>query len=96
MGGKFHLKLNIGGRPIANKYREGKVKDYRTSEGRVVHIPYKGAVESGVRDILGGLRSTCTYVGATSLKELSKRTTFVQVNNGKQYNTMYESFTTGE
>jgi GMP reductase len=79
-----------------NATEKNNVKDYRTSEGRVVHIPYKGAVESGVRDILGGLRSTCTYVGATSLKELSKRTTFVQVNNGKQYNTMYESFTTGE
>ena len=26
MGGKFHLKLNIGKRPIANKYREGKMK----------------------------------------------------------------------
>ena len=26
VGGKFHLKLNIGERPIANKYREGKMK----------------------------------------------------------------------
>lgn len=79
-----------------NAQENNNVKDYRTSEGRVVHIPYKGAVDSGVRDILGGLRSTCTYVGAKSLKELSKRTTFVQVNNGKQFNTVYESFTTGE
>ncbi len=79
-----------------NAQEKNNAKNYRTSEGRVVHIPYKGAVESGVRDILGGLRSTCTYVGAKSLKELSKRTTFIQVNNGKQYNTMYESFTTGE
>ncbi len=26
MGGKFHLRLNIGNRPIANKYCEGKMK----------------------------------------------------------------------
>ena len=81
----------------SNNAQEGNnAKDYRTSEGRVVQVPYKGPVESGVRDILGGLRSTCTYVGAKSLKELSKRTTFVQVNNGKQYNTVYETETIGE
>ena len=76
--------------------KNNDTRDYRTSEGRVVQIPYKGSVDSGIRDILGGLRSTCSYVGAKSLKELSKRTTFVQVNNGKQYNSMYESYTTGE
>ena len=79
-----------------NAQENNNVKDYRTSEGRVVEIPFKGNVNSGIRDILGGLRSTCTYVGATSLKELSKRTTFVQVNNGKQYNTMFEAHTVGE
>ena len=26
LGGKFYLKLNMGSRPIANKYREGNVK----------------------------------------------------------------------
>ena len=66
------------------------------SEGRVVQLPYKGPVGPVVGDILGGLRSTCTYVGAKSLKELSKRTTFVQVNNGKQYNTVFENLTTGD
>ena len=76
--------------------KNNDTRDYRTSEGRVVQIPYKGSVDSGIRDILGGLRSTCSYVGAKSLKELSKRTTFVQVNNGKQYNSMYEGYTTGE
>lgn len=73
----------------------GGRKDYRASEGRVVEIPYLGPVEPVVQDILGGLRSTCTYVGAKSLKELSKRTTFIQVNNGKQFNTVYESSTVG-
>jgi len=65
----------------------GGVAEYRSSEGRTVKIPYRGAVEKTVRDILGGLRSTCTYVGAQNLKQLSKCTTFVRVN--KQYNDVF-------
>ncbi|CAB1427317.1 unnamed protein product [Pleuronectes platessa] len=45
------------------------------SEGRTVEVPYRGDVENTIRDVLGGLRSTCTYVGAAKLKELSRRTT---------------------
>jgi GMP reductase len=59
-----------------NKYSGGVAK-HRAAEGRVVRVPYRGDVEHTVRDILGGIRSACTYVGASSLKELSKRTTFV-------------------
>lgn len=51
---------------------------YRAAEGKLVEIPYKGDVESTVLDILGGLRSACTYVGAPSLQELPLRTTFVR------------------
>lgn len=80
----------------AAQSKNGSIKDYRASEGRVVEVKYKGAVEPIVSDILGGIRSTCTYVGARSLKELSKRTTFVQVNNGKQYNSNFEKYTVGE
>ena len=69
-----------------NKHHGG-VADYRSSEGRTVEIPYKGPVENTVRDILGGLRSTCTYVGASELKHLSKCTTFVRVNN--QFNRVF-------
>lgn len=65
----------------------GGVADYRSSEGRTVEIPYKGPVEATVLDILGGLRSTCTYVGASELKHLSKCTTFVRVNN--QFNNVF-------
>lgn len=57
----------------------GGMADYRASEGKSVKIPYKGGVENTVKDILGGVRSTCTYVGAAKLKELSKRTTFIRV-----------------
>jgi GMP reductase len=58
----------------------GGVAEYRSSEGRTVTVPYKGPVQNTVLDLLGGLRSACTYVGAPSLKQLSKCTTFIRVN----------------
>jgi GMP reductase len=76
----------------ANTKHFGGLKDYRASEGREVLVPYRGAVTNTVQTILGGVRSTCTYVGASTLKQLSKCTTFVRVNN--QFNRTYESTTT--
>lgn len=73
--------------------KHGEIKEYRTSEGHTVKIPYKGAVANTISDILGGLRSTCTYVGAKSLKDLSKCTTFIKVNN--THNRVYEGVTVG-
>lgn len=52
---------------------------FRSSEGKTVEVPYRGNVHDTVKDILGGVRSTCTYVGAEKLKELSRRTTFIRV-----------------
>lgn len=72
----------------------GSVADYRASEGRLVHVPYRGALENTVLDILGGLRSACTYVGAKQLKELTKRTTFIRVS--QQLNEVYSSYQVGE
>lgn len=69
----------------------GSVAEYRASEGRSVNVPYRGPVKNTVLDILGGLRSTCTYVGAQRLKELSKRTTFIRVT--KQLNEVFASYT---
>jgi len=57
----------------------GGVANYRASEGKTVEIPYRGEVSRTMQDILGGLRSACTYVGAGELRELSKRTTFIRV-----------------
>ena len=71
----------------AMEKHHGGVASYRSSEGRTVEIPYKGPVENTVKDILGGLRSTCTYTGASELKHLSKCTTFVRVN--KQFNDVF-------
>merc|ERR550532_3539651 len=63
----------------------GGVAEYRSSEGKTVKVPYRGPVDETVRDILGGVRSACTYVGASELRELPKRTTFIrctqQLNN---------------
>ena len=57
----------------------GGVADYRAAEGKEVLVPDRGDVSATVQEILGGMRSACTYVGARRLKELSKRTTFVRV-----------------
>lgn len=57
----------------------GGVASYRASEGKTVQVPYRGPIAYTIQDILGGVRSTCTYVGAATLKELSKRTTFIRV-----------------
>ena len=65
----------------------GGVANYRSSEGRTVEIPYKGSVESTVLDLLGGIRSTCTYVGAPTLKQLNKCTTFVRCT--QQFNAVF-------
>jgi GMP reductase len=64
----------------AMEKHHGGVAEYRSSEGRTVRVPYKGPIKNTVLDLLGGLRSTCTYVGAESLKQLPKCTTFIRVN----------------
>jgi len=65
----------------ANDKHFGGLKDYRASEGKEVSIPYKGTVANTVQSILGGIRSSCTYIGASKIKDLPKCTTFVRVNN---------------
>ncbi len=69
-----------------NKHHGG-VAEYRSSEGRTVRVPYRGDINKTVLDILGGLRSACTYVGAPTLKQLSKCTTFIRVT--KQFNDIF-------
>ena len=69
---------------IAITKHYGGLSDYRSSEGKKVKLKYRGKIKDTVQNILGGLRSSCTYVGAPSLKQLSKCTTFVRVN--QQFN----------
>jgi GMP reductase len=77
-GKKFKLFYGMSSKTAMDKHAGG-VAEYRASEGKTVKIKYKGNVSETVKDILGGVRSTCTYVGASTLKELSKRTTFIRV-----------------
>ena len=65
----------------------GEKQSHRASEGKTVHVPYRGSIKDTIQDILGGLRSACTYAGAKNLKSLSKCTTFVKVN--RQLNEVY-------
>lgn len=64
---------------VAQK-KYNQMKNYRTSEGRVVEIPYKGRVEHTISDILGGIRSTCAYIGAKNITEMRDKTQFIRVN----------------
>jgi GMP reductase len=71
----------------ANEKHFGGLREYRSSEGRDVLVPYRGAVADTVQDLLGGIRSTCTYAGAKKLKWLSKCTTFVRTD--QQFNAVF-------
>ena len=71
----------------ANTKHFGGLKDYRSSEGREVLVPYRGDVAATVQDLLGGIRSTCTYAGAIRLKHLMRCTTFVRCT--QQFNGVY-------
>jgi GMP reductase len=87
--GKEYMEFYGMSSSTAMKKYTGGVADYRASEGKTVRISYRGRVEETVRDILGGVRSACTYVGAARLKELSRRTTFIRVM--EQENNTYGS-----
>jgi len=85
-GKKFRLFYGMSSQTAMDKHAGG-VAEYRASEGKTVKVPYKGPVAETVKDILGGVRSTCTYVGASELRELSKRTTFIRV--AEQHNEVF-------
>uniref|UniRef100_A0A8C5FXY7 GMP reductase n=1 Tax=Gadus morhua TaxID=8049 RepID=A0A8C5FXY7_GADMO len=85
-GKKYKLFYGMSS-DTAMKKHAGGVAEYRASEGKTVEVPFKGPVEATVRDVLGGVRSSCTYVGAGKLKELSRRTTFIRVT--QQLNTVF-------
>ncbi len=89
-GKKFKRFYGMSSAEAMEKYF-GSVAEYRASEGRSVDVPYRGPVKNTVLDILGGIRSTCTYVGAQRLKELSKRTTFIRVS--QQMNEVFMPYT---
>ena len=79
--GSKYIEFYGSSSETANKKHYGGLSDYRSSEGRSVKIKYRGKIKDTILNILGGVRSSCTYVGAPSLKQLSKCTTFVRVSN---------------
>lgn len=87
-GKEFRLFYGMSSQTAMEKHAGG-VAEYRASEGKTVKVPYKGNVQHTITDILGGIRSTCTYVGASELRELSKRTTFIRVS--EQENRVFNS-----
>ncbi|EBQ6638196.1 MULTISPECIES: GMP reductase [unclassified Salmonella] len=87
-GEKFMLFYGMSSESAMNRHVGGVAK-YRAAEGKTVKLPLRGPVGNTARDILGGLRSACTYVGASRLKELTKRTTFIRVQ--EQENRIFNS-----
>ncbi len=79
-GEKFKLFYGMSSQHAMNVHY-GKMASYRSSEGREIKIKYKGPLETTVLDYLGGIRSTCAYINANSIKQMAKCTTFVQVHN---------------
>ncbi len=77
-GVRFRRFYGMSSKAAMEKYAGG-VATYRAAEGKEVLVPARGPVAGTVQEILGGVRSACTYVGARRLRELSKRTTFIRV-----------------
>merc|ERR1712139_575909 len=90
-GGEYFKTFYGMSSDTAMKKYAGGVAEYRSSEGKTVKVPYRGPIDETIRDILGGVRSACTYVGAGELRELSKRTTFIRVT--QQLNTVFTEST---
>jgi len=87
-GEQFKLFYGMSSSTAMEKH-SGGVASYRAAEGKTVKIRYRGPIQNTIEEVLGGLRSTCTYVGASALRELSKRTTFVRVT--QQVNNVFSS-----
>ncbi|XBC39406.1 MAG: GMP reductase [Buchnera aphidicola (Nurudea shiraii)] len=76
---KYMIFYGMSSKSAMDRYTGG-VAEYKALEGKVIKLLFRGSVNTTICDILGGLRSTCTYVGASTLKELTKRTTFIKVS----------------
>jgi GMP reductase len=88
IGGKEYKMFYGMSSEHAMKKHYGKMATYRSSEGRVIKVPYKGSLINTVQDYLGGLRSSCAYINAHKIKHMPKCTTFLLVS--QQLNTHFE------
>ena len=85
-GKKFKKFYGMSSDVAMNKY-SGGVASYRSSEGKLVFLPAKGPIEYTVLDLLGGIRSTCTYIGASKIEDMPDKTNFIRVT--QQLNEVY-------
>jgi GMP reductase len=83
-GQMYKLFYGMSSELAMNKYY-GKMEKYRSSEGRVIKVKYRGKLADTILDYLGGLRSCCTYINAKNIKNIPKCTTFLLVS--QQLNT---------
>ena len=75
-GKKFKQFYGMSSDTAMERYY-GDIKNYRASEGETIALEYKGPIDKTIQQILGGLRSAATYVGAKDIKNLPKCTTFI-------------------
>ncbi len=85
-GRKYKIFYGMSSTTAMNKYAGGVAK-YRSSEGKTVKLPYRGPIENTILEIMGGIRSSMTYLGAKKIKDIGKCATFIRVN--RQLNTIY-------
>jgi len=93
-GGKKYKQFYGMSSNTAMQKHVGGVAEYRSSEGKTVEVEHKGPVGAIILDLLGGLRSACTYIGASTLKEVPRRTTFIRVT--QQLNQVFGSHDMGK
>lgn len=89
-GGEPFVKFYGSSSDEAMKAHGRKKNGYRASEGKVTTLPYRGKVSDTITEILGGVRSACTYIGARRIKDMPKCTTFIRVNN--QINKVFNKY----
>ena len=80
VNGSKYIEFYGSSSEVANKKHYGGLSDYRSSEGRAVRVKYRGKINDTILNILGGVRSSCTYVGAL-IKTVKQMHNFVRVSN---------------
>jgi GMP reductase len=85
-GNQYKLFYGMSSTTAMDKYSGGVAK-YKSSEGKTVKLPYRGSIENTINDIMGGIRSSMTYMGAKKVKDIPKCATFIRVN--RQLNQIY-------
>jgi len=86
---RYKIAYGMASKIAVEKYNGG-LQDYRSSEGRVVKVPYKGPIEEVLKDILGGLRSAMLYTSSSNLKEFYQNSDLIEVTN--THNRMYTDY----